>query len=199
MQATHEMHLPIPSLTPKAIHTNIYPENKSGTFVSIGQICNDGCWAIFDEHKVWIIKKDTGKLIIDRNRNPQDELWYFDLTKKQVNTTQHKVPQLLNYNANTKETTFQCNNVYDIKIKKDIAQYLHDAAFSPNPATWLKAIQRGFFTTWPGLDENLVQKHLEKSVAMYKGHMKQQQKNVRSTQPKNPTNKKPPQEEQPEE
>eukprot|EP00957_Ditylum_brightwellii_P030089 2277540-Ditylum_brightwellii.AAC.1 len=78
-----------------------------------------------------------------------------------------------------------CNNVYALTVKIDIANYLHAACFSTVASTWKKAIRRGFFATWPGLDETLLQKHLGKSVATTKGHMKQQHVNVRSTQPKN--------------
>ena len=65
-------------------------------------------------------------------------------------------------------------------------QYLHAAAFSPVPATWIKAIQKGFFMSWPGLTAKAVAKHLPKSVATSKGHLDQTQKNIRSTQPKEP-------------
>eukprot|EP00957_Ditylum_brightwellii_P128002 9761882-Ditylum_brightwellii.AAC.1 len=51
----------------------------------------------------------------------------------------------------------------------------------PVSSTWKKAIRRGYFTTWPGLTEKLVQKHLPKSDATTKGHLDQQRKNIRST------------------
>eukprot|EP00957_Ditylum_brightwellii_P006274 476029-Ditylum_brightwellii.AAC.1 len=127
---------------------------------------------------------DVG-LFLTTGKNPQNELWYFNLNKEQDATT---IPPAINYNPVTQKTTFRCNNIYDIKIKKNIAQYLHASAFSPNPSTWMKAIQSGFFTTWPGLDKQLVRKHLEKSIATAKGHMKQQRKNVRSTKPKHSKN-----------
>eukprot|EP00957_Ditylum_brightwellii_P083984 6383669-Ditylum_brightwellii.AAC.1 len=36
---------------------NLYPENKSGTLVLIGQLCNDGCEARFNQHQVAIKKR----------------------------------------------------------------------------------------------------------------------------------------------
>ena len=63
-------------------------------------------------------------------------------------------------------------------------QYLHAAAFSPVPTTWIKAIQKGFFTSWPGLTAKVVGRYLPKSIATNKGHLDQTRKNVRSTQPK---------------
>eukprot|EP00957_Ditylum_brightwellii_P071459 5431778-Ditylum_brightwellii.AAC.1 len=77
-----------------------------------------------------------------------------------------------------------CNNVYKLSTKKDIVNYLHASCFSPVTSTQKKTIQQGHFATWLGLDETLVQKHLERSVATTKGHMKQQRMNLHSTQPK---------------
>ncbi len=35
--------------------------------------------------------------------------------------------------------------------------------------------------TWPGISKKLLQKHLEKSEATAKGHMRQQRRNLQST------------------
>ena len=71
-------------------------------------------------------------------------------------------------------------------------QYLHADVFSPVPATWIKAIQKGFFTSWPGLTDKDVGKYLPKSIAAHKGHLGQMRKNVHSTQPKGPELTEPP-------
>jgi hypothetical protein len=73
------------------------------------------------------------------------------------------------------------NNVYELKIKKEIIQYLHGACFSPTKSAWIKAIKQGHFATWPGLTAEMVEKHLPKSIATAKGHLQQQRKNLRST------------------
>ncbi len=48
-------------------------------------------------------------------------------------------------------------------------------------STWIKAIQKGFFQSWPGLTSEAVHKHLEASEATAKGHLDQTRKNIRST------------------
>eukprot|EP00957_Ditylum_brightwellii_P185273 14107854-Ditylum_brightwellii.AAC.1 len=70
----------------------------------------------------------------------------------------------------------KCNHVYDLHIKKETIEYLHACCFSPAPGTWKKAIRQGYFTTWPGLTEKLVQKRLPKCDATDKGHLDQQRK-----------------------
>ena len=63
-------------------------------------------------------------------------------------------------------------------------QYLHAAAFSPVTSTWLKAIERGFFQSWPVLNAKTVRNYLPKSPATSKGYLDQTRKNARSTNPK---------------
>ena len=46
---------------------------------------------------------------------------------------------------------------------------------------WVKAIKKNHFTTWPGLTEQLVSKHLPKSVATAEGHLNQEQQGLQST------------------
>jgi hypothetical protein len=70
-----------------------------------------------------------------------------------------------------------------METKADLVAYLHRCSYSPTPAGWLKAFKNGFFTTWPGLGENIVQKHnFPKSAATIKGHQRQPFKNIRSTE-----------------
>eukprot|EP00957_Ditylum_brightwellii_P136387 10401595-Ditylum_brightwellii.AAC.1 len=49
MHATHEYHFPIKDISDKTKHANLYPDNTSGTLVSIGQLCDDRWRAIFEK------------------------------------------------------------------------------------------------------------------------------------------------------
>jgi hypothetical protein len=66
-------------------------------------------------------------------------------------------------------------------IKKDLINYLHAACFSPVKSTWIKAIKNGNFSSWPGLNEQNVEKFLSKSTSTAKGHLNQQRQNSRTT------------------
>ena len=81
------------------------------------------------------------------------------------------------------QTTSLSNNVFSMTTKADLAIYYHRAAWSPVPATFITAINNGFFATWPGLTAALISKHLPKSINTAKGHMKLQRQHVRSTNP----------------
>jgi hypothetical protein len=75
----------------------------------------------------------------------------------------------------------QCNHAHDNSNQKDLINYLHAACFSPVKSTWIRAIKNGNFTSWPGLTEHAVEKHLSKSTSTTKGHLNQQRQNARTT------------------
>jgi hypothetical protein len=41
--------------------------------------------------------------------------------------------------------------------------------------------KNGNFSSWPGLNEHAVEKHLSKSTSIAKGHLNQQRQNARTT------------------
>jgi hypothetical protein len=75
----------------------------------------------------------------------------------------------------------QCNHAHDKSNQKDVINYLHAACFSPIKSTWITAIKNGNFTSWLGLTEHAVEKHLSKSTSTTKGHLNQQIQNARTT------------------
>jgi hypothetical protein len=79
-----------------------------------------------------------------------------------------------------------CNHAHDNSNQKDLINYLHAAYFSPVKSTWITAIKNGHFTSWPGLTEHDVEKHLSQSTSTTKGHLNQQRQNARTTKVKEP-------------
>ena len=62
------------------------------------------------------------------------------------------------------------NNVYKIaRIKKSI-RYLHGAAVFPTKNTWLEAIRKGNYLSWPLINVKNVNKFLPESEETQKGH-----------------------------
>ena len=60
-------------------------------------------------------------------------------------------------------------------------KYLHQCAFSPTPRTWIQAVKKGHFKTWPGVTVDAIQRYLPKSEATTMGHLDQQRKNTQLT------------------
>jgi hypothetical protein len=75
----------------------------------------------------------------------------------------------------------QCNHSQDNNNQKDLINYLHAACFSPVKSTWITAIKNGNFSSWPGLTEHAVEKHLSKSTSTTKVHLNQRRQNSRTT------------------
>jgi hypothetical protein len=156
MHSSTHCKLPIHSLATTATRAYTFPDLRQ-SLLSIPQLCNDDCQAIFDKHQVVIKKENTN--ILTGKRDYVTGLWTIDLQQ-------------------------QSNNIIQISDQSDLVQYLHAACFSPTTATLVKAIKNGHFVTWPGLTVEAVLRHLPKSEATIKGHMDQRRKNILSTRPK---------------
>ena len=72
------------------------------------------------------------------------------------------------------QTQHHANTLFTPKTQQQLVQWLHAAAFSPSPSTFLDAIQCNFFATWPGLTPDIVQRYLTPSDATVKGHLDKQ-------------------------
>jgi hypothetical protein len=64
---------------------------------------------------------------------------------------------------------------------KNLNNYLHAACFSPVKSIWITAILNVNFSSWTGLTEHAIEKHLSKSTSTTKGHLNQQRQNARTT------------------
>jgi hypothetical protein len=107
-------------------------------------------------------------------RNDTNGLWTIPLAPK---TSEPQTPSTRSHH-----TRHSANSaIRDINTKQDLAAFLHACAFSPSPSTFLRAIERNHFRSWPGLTSSLITKHLSKSLATSKGHLRMQQKNIQST------------------
>ena len=67
------------------------------------------------------------------------------------------------------------------KTKSELADYFHACCLFPVLSTFITAIQRGHFSSWPGLTVDLVTKHLTKNIHTEQGHLRQEYKNLQST------------------
>ena len=54
------------------------------------------------------------------------------------------------------------NKILAHTTKPKLAQYLHEALFSPTTRSLLKAIKYGFLSTWTGLTKNLIKNIFKK-------------------------------------
>ena len=124
--------------------------------MSIGILCDHNCTATFDKHAVTIHRHNQPILTGPRLPNG---LWTLPLPHDQ--------------------TKHHAYTLFTPKTQQHLVQWLHTAAFSPSPSTFLDAIQCNFFATWPGLTANIVRCHLTQTDATVKGHLDQQRQRKR--------------------
>jgi hypothetical protein len=146
----------------QALQAHIFPDLHGHALLSIGTFCDAGCTAIFSATEVAI--NFNGKTVLTGRREPPG-LW---------KTTPQQPTQ-------SNDTTSMANSVFTTQIKANAIKFLHAVCFSPTTATWTKAINHGFFCSWPMLTAKTVRQHLPKSVATAMGHLDQSRKNQRST------------------
>ena len=141
MDSSHITTLQILGISKQANKIHIFPKIKTSLLISLGLLCGDGCTITLDK-KDMAVQKNVQE-IIKGTRNKQSSIWEVTLE--------------------TQQSEAVANNILAQTTKPELSQYLHVALFSPKTASLLKSIKQGFLKTWPGLKENLVKNHLEKS------------------------------------
>ena len=135
-------------LSQVATQGHIINSLQTGTLISIGQLCDNDCVAIFSKYNCKIVK--DGKIIIEGPHTSHNRLWSIPLSS----------------------ITFESANgiITNHKTKHDFVQYICGTFWSTNDGTLLNAVQRDFLSSWPEVTPELLRKHLSKSIASAKGH-----------------------------
>jgi hypothetical protein len=162
--------LNIPQLPYEARKAHLIPGLTHSSLVSIDTLCDAGCKATFDRTTVVITKNDN--VVLTGPRDTRTRLWKFPTT-----LTPTSIPEIPN--------TLQCANVLQLQTGiRRMVKYLHVASFSPVKSTWIAAIVKGYYTSWPGLTPSTVHKYYPQMMATAKGHLDQTRQNIRSTKNK---------------
>ena len=75
------------------------------------------------------------------------------------------------HRTSKRQATHAAHSAYDLPSVEALVQYIHAAAVLPVNSTWLRAIKRGNFETWPGLTYSNSAKYCPCTVETIKGHM----------------------------
>ena len=161
--ASKQGFLPLPNtISSKGSKTHVFKDITNASLISIGQLCDDGCQATFDKQKMSVSK--NGEKIMSGIRNTSDGLWDIKLPPAASNQSINAI-------------------IRKDKSKTELASYLHACAGSPPISSFLRAIKKGNFISWPGIDAINFAKFLQPSIATAKGHLNQERKNLQSTKP----------------
>jgi len=83
----------------------------------------------------------------------------------------------------SESTTESTNALFDLPSTKQTALWYHAAAGWPEEETFLGAIRKGNYATWPGLNVKMMSRHFPESIETKKGHMKGARQGIQSTKP----------------
>ena len=186
-------------LRPASREVNIVPGIKS-SLLSTSKLADDNYITILDKDKVEIFDANNTKVITTRGaiirgfRCPVTRLHRIPLVPTNEITNLNTETILCNrppteFLRDRPPPTEAINNVYELRSQAELVRFFHAAAGFPTKATWIRAIKRGFYASWPGLTEKAVHKHFPESEETQKGHMKAQKPGVRSTKTKVVVNK----------
>jgi hypothetical protein len=166
--------LPIPGLSSSACQSHVFPPLHSHSLLSIGQLCDRGCKAVFTNNCVTITFNDIVLLAVTRSTSTGG-LWALDSIKP---TTTLSVQTSIPITGSVK-AMFHTTLARDT-IANGITLY-HASLFYPSLSTWCHAIDAGDFTTCTGLTSSAVRKYPPQSIPMHQGHLDQVRSNIRLT------------------
>ena len=166
IQATTAGSIPITDkLSLQAQEAYIFPGLKNSSLLSIRQLCDNVCQALFDKNKLYIVKNNL--LILQGHHNLCDGLWDVRFTAK--------LPQ-----PKTKKLVANAIIRKD-KSKSNLVNFYHASLFSPTLVTLQNAIVNNHFATWLGMNKLNYKKLIKDTTNIDLGHLAQERKNLQST------------------
>ena len=151
----------------------------TNNLLSLGKLCDADCTAHLDKHSLLVNDKFGKPVLQGKHEAAGARLWRVDIappTADQQPTTWQQptppVPALTNrpQTTNVGQTTSHAH-AYDLPNTPALIAYLHATAGYPVKSTWLQAIKRGAYATWPGLTYALAAKYCPDADETIKGHM----------------------------
>jgi hypothetical protein len=163
MDSTHTASLDIPELNKAALIAHIFWGMVNHSLLSVGKLCNEGYSVTFKIDAITIYNP-LGVHILKGARDLDTGIWRINLRSERQQHP-HEV----------------ANNVYELCNTGALVNYLHKAMFSPTKSALLQAVKNGHLITWPGLNEQAINKNLKLTPSTTMGHMNQRRQNIRST------------------
>ena len=132
------------------------PGLSEGSLTSIEQCCDNRCQVTFEQDQVKIQYKR--KIVQQGRSNYINKLWYFQIpTQNLINYIIHKT------------------------IAEKLTRFIHGAAGSPVIQSFLLAINKVNYTTWPQLNLMNTKKYLRVPTPKIVRHLNYQRKNKMSS------------------
>ena len=169
IQATDEAKLHHQVREPaRTVH--MVPSLKHNSLLSASKFADAGYISILTPTEVIILEEDKyaqhvpKEAILRGWRDHATGLWRVPLEPGPPLKAEHILLE--------KEVEEAVSNVYELPSTKEIIRYLHACAGFPTKTTWLNAIRKGSYATWPHLTLEAAAKHFPESDETLQGHMR---------------------------
>ena len=160
IKASHTTELPFPALSASARHAHVLPNLTTNSLISVPKLADAGYTTVFHPHAGGVTVHAKNRFSFRQRCKPvlqgwrdKDGLWRLGHVDKHIKS------------SNTETAA----NVHSLPSTAAAIRYLHAAAGYPVKETWIKAIKRGHYVSWPGLTVDAVNKHFPDAVKHIRG------------------------------
>ncbi len=169
--------------------------------LSTANFATAGYITVFDSKEVNIYNASNTEVIVTREAilrgwfDKTANLWRIPLLPLVQNTNTDTIlvkKPPTEFLPDRLSPTKAMHNVYELKTQPKLIGYLHKAAGCPTKQTWIAAIKKKQFASWPGLTAKAIAKQYPESKETMKGHGRKGRSGLRSTKPKDPVKTAPP-------
>lgn len=179
--ATDQLNLP--HVDTNAKHCDKFKDEElAEALISIPQLARSGCRATFTPNAA-IVTNGCGNTVLAGEYNQDKAAYVVNLDKQRIIQPTDQQDFSQNGDKNHSKMTKSALRAieYEVQAVPDLVNYLHAAAGFPVKDTWLKAIKKGYYISWPGLTARRVERYLQKSEHTVNGHLHLIQQGIRST------------------
>ena len=166
-EATDKLQLPFVDEKAKECH-KFQDDTIAESLLSVPQFSKSGCTTILAPNGATVLDPQ-GNVVLTGEFDTEKNAYLVDLDAQGIiqpatgpTTSSAPTPLAKAFASITTELTAVPNLIL----------FYHAAAGFPVKETWIRAIERGYFLTWPGLTTSRVKKYLGKSKHTVNGHLK---------------------------
>jgi hypothetical protein len=173
--ATDVLDIPI---LPEAARSYYKFTDIAKPLISVKKIVKSGCNVLLKDTRVTINDTNTGKPVLTGRFNPEKNLYTVPI---HTGPATGKAYSMTASDPHNKIHQTYGTTAYELTTLKRHIKYLHACVGYPTKKTWMKAIGRDFYMTWPNLTSALVNKNLDKSHETTYRHLKLVRQGIRSS------------------
>jgi hypothetical protein len=176
-----------------AVKADMVPDLAMNSLLSTAKCADANYATLFTKDEVKVFDLELTKINIEGGaavmtgwRCPKTKLWRIpikpDIENQNTDTIlmSQEATDIIMSRRSEHPNEF-VNSVYELPNLEQVVAWYHAAAGYPTKTTWIKAIEAGFYATWPLLTAKAVKKHYPETKETPKGHMKRVKSGVRST------------------